>query len=268
MRTTTHCAIWLAVTLAAGSASPAPEEQLSAEAIVRKAAERHAEAYSHLRAAIRMTLVSAKGELKIRELEMMGMRTAEGLLRTLTRFRSPSDIAGTALLVLENASGPPEQYLYLSAFKKVRRIPGADATVSFMGSDFTFLDLNPALAANLKDVFYERLPDTTLEGTPVYVAAIRPQLKGAPYSKLIMHVHKDVFIPLKIEFFDGTGAPHKVMTLRKLQEFNTAAGTRVVPLESEMRNLQRGSTTVLALQNVNVEPDMDPRAFAPDQLAK
>lgn len=241
---------------------------LGAEQIVKAAYEHQSGAYANLRAAMKMTVTSAKGDQKIRDLEMMGMRTAGGLLATLTRFQGPADIAGTALLVLEQAEGPPEQYLYLSRFNKTRHLPRSDATVTFMGSDFTFLDLNPALFSTIKDVAYQRLPDAEVDGTPVFVVAIMPQVKGTPYSKLVVHVHQKLLVLLKVEFYDATGAPLKVMSLRNLTPVKVGKDTKMIPLESEMKHLQRGSSTVLKVEKIHADPALDPASFSPAALKK
>jgi hypothetical protein len=252
---------------AAAPAAPAVDlSTLSAEQIVKQAYERNAQAYSNIRANLKMILTTAKGQNTVRDLELKGIRTTEGLVRTIIRFRSPAEVAGVAFLVLQNASSPPDQYLYLPNFKKVRRIAAGQASQSFMGSDFTFLDMSPVPAAGSNDVTYERLPDGNVGGQPVAITEVKPRAQGAPYSKVVVYVHKEFFMPIKAEFYDAVGAQLKVLSVKKLKRLKSADGSRVVPLETEMRNVQKGSTTVLSLDDVDLQTPQNPLEFTPQSL--
>lgn len=250
--------------------NPAPAlpdiSKLSAEELVKAAYERNGQAYANIQARLKMVLTTAKGERNARDLEIRGVRTPEGLVRTIVRFRSPADVAGVAFLVMQNTSGPPDQYLFLPSLKKVRRIAAGQASQSFMGSDFTFLDMSPVPAAGAADVTYQRLPDGTVGGQPVAVAEVRPRLQGAPYSRVLVHVHKTFLIPVKAEFFDAVGAPLKVLLVKKLKKLKAQGGDRVVPLETEMRNLQKGSATLISLEDVDLQTKQDVADFTPQSL--
>ncbi|MEW5853805.1 MAG: outer membrane lipoprotein-sorting protein [Myxococcota bacterium] len=251
----------------APAASAAPGKVMSAQDIVTVAFDRNGSFYTNVKAGLRMTLTTAKGEQKVRDLEIRGIRTADGSVRTLVRFRSPADVAGTTFLVMQNPSGPPDQYLYLPNLKKVRRIAAGQASQSFMGSDFTFLDMSPVPAARADEVSYNRLPDAEIGGQPVYVVEVTPKLQGSPYSRVVVHVHKEHLIPLKVEFFDAVGAPLKTLSVKKLKKLKSSDGSKVVPLESEMRNLQKGSATVMSLEDVDLEAKLNPEDFTPAALS-
>jgi hypothetical protein len=253
------------------AATPAPAvaaaKELTAEQIVNTAYEKQAQAYTNIKANLKMTLTTAKGETKVRDLELKGVRTPDGLVRTVVRFRSPADVAGTAFLVLQNKSGPPEQYLYLPNLKKVRRIASGQASQSFMGSDFTFLDMSPVPAAGVAEVGYERLPDGNVGGQAVYVAEVKPKVQGAPYSRVVVYVQKESMTPIKVEFFDATGAALKELKVKKLKKLKGVDGKdRLVPLETEMRNQQKGSTTLLSLEDVDLETKLNEADFTPSSL--
>ncbi|MBI5495199.1 MAG: outer membrane lipoprotein-sorting protein [Deltaproteobacteria bacterium] len=258
----TALSLW---TTLAFAQAPAPAA-LGAEDLVKQAYERNTAAYSNIRANLKMTLTTTKGETKVRDLELRGVRNSAGLVRTIVRFRSPADVAGTAFLVLQNNSGPPDQYLYLPNLKKVRRIAAGQASQSFMGSDFTFLDMSPVPAAGTTDLSYQKMPDAEVGGQAAFVVEIKPRVQGAPYSRVVIYVQKELLIPIKAEFFDAVGAPLKTLLVRKLKKLKAADGPRVVPLETEMRNLQKGSSTVLALEDVDVETKQAEADFTPAAL--
>jgi len=245
--------------------APAAKE-LTPEEIIRTAYEHNGAAYENVKANLTMTLTNLKGERKTRDLEIRSIRNAEGLVRTILRFRSPADLAGTAFLVMANKSGPPDQYLYLSNLKKVRRIAGGQTSQSFMGTDFTFLDMSPVPAVAENDVSYARLPDTKIGGQDVYVAEVKPRIQGAPYSRVVIYVQKEFMLPIKAEFYDATGAQLKVLSVKKLKKLKGPSGDKMVPLETEMRNVQKGSTTTMLLENVDAESKLDPAEFQASAL--
>ena len=129
-------------------------------------------------------------------------------------------------------------------------------------SDFRFT--LPAAGSN--DVTYERLPDGQVGGQAVAITEVKPRAQGAPYSKVVVYVSKEYLMPIKAEFFDPVGAQLKVLSVKKLKRLKSADGSRVVPLETEMRNLQKGSTTVLSLDDVDLQTPQNASEFTPQSL--
>lgn len=265
---------WFALAAAASlllSTAPAPAAgtEPTAEQIAKDALARNSGAYANLKATIKMTVNTAQGDKKVRELEVRSVKTKEGLMRTILTCRSPADVAGTAFLMMQSASGLSEQHMYLPTFKKVKSIPPTQTTQSFMGSDFTFLELNPVMLSQADgQVAFNRLPDGVVDGEKVYVVEVLPNLKGAPYKRVLVHVDKNLLAPRKIEFFDAVGAAAKVLNVRQYKSIKGAEGTIAVPAHTEMVNLQKKSSTVLELMDVTVVPPPNPDDFTPAALQK
>jgi hypothetical protein len=253
---TATTAFAIAAPAEAGPAAKAKE--LSAEEIVEKALSKGAVGFKQGTASIQMTLYTAKGEAKPRSLEIKAMRGGDGMLRSMVRFTKPADVNGTSFLVVEKKDALPDQYVYVPKAKVVRRIAAGNASSSFFGSDFTYADLMPLPMSEKDKVAIERLPDGVLGGQPasegkpevlgqpVYVIAVTPKIEGSPYGKLIAHVHKDLLVPLKIEFFDAAKQPLKTLRVKKLQKVNGEQ----VPVEVEMK-AENGSRTELVLEKVD-----------------
>ena len=237
------------------------KDKLEAGEIVKKAMARNLFGLNGTANAT-MTIHNARGETKTRYLAVKLMRNKAGLQRAIVTFRSPIEVKGTAFLVSERPDGLPDQYLYLPALKKVRRIAAGHATDSFMGSDFTYMDLSPMPQTTEDEASYKRLPDAKVGGQPAYVIETIIKVAGSPYSKIVTSVHQKYLLPLKVEFFDPFGKKLKVASIKKLKKFNG----RLIPVTLEMKNLQKGSSTTLSLTQLNLKAKLDEAMFTPEAM--
>jgi outer membrane lipoprotein-sorting protein len=221
-------------------------KELTAAEIVDKAMSRGAVGFKQGAATLQMTLVNAKGEAKARSLEIKAMRGKDGLLRSMVRFTTPADVNGMTFLVVEKKDALPDQYVFVPKAKVVRRVAAGNASSSFFGSDFLYADLMPLPVSEMKKVDIQKLADTDVGGQPVYALAVTPKIEGAPYGKIILYVHKQLMLPLKIEFFDAAQKPLKTMRVKRLQKVDNEQ----VPVEIEMKS-ENGSRTDLVLEKVD-----------------
>ena len=183
-----------------GSADVAPAaESMTAQQIVDNALERNAFGFENAAARLTLELISKRGNARQRDIEVRSRDEGDDAGgRFLVRFRSPADVAGTGFLVIENDSGDDDQYLYLPALGKVKRITGSQRNQKFMGTDLTYADME---SRNLRDAHLKRLADASLGGNATYVIEAKPkQPEDSQYSKTITWVHKRSFVPLKFEW--------------------------------------------------------------------
>ena len=114
-------------------------------------------------------------------------------------FKAPADVKNTSFLNYSyDDDRDDDQWLYLPALKKVKRISGGSKEDYFMGSDFTYEDMEKR--SPNKDS-HKLLKTETLNGEVCYVIESTPKEEGQ-YSKRVAWVIKDKWIPLKIEFYD------------------------------------------------------------------
>jgi len=148
---------------------------------------------------MQMTLINAKGQEKIRT---MNMRVLEGEIedKSLMEFISPSDVKGTKFLSYEHVTKDDDQWLYLPALKRVKRIASKNKSGSFMGSEFSYEDLN---AFNAKKYRYEgEAEEVDLDGTSMYKMSYIPISKYSGYTKQISWVDTKNFLVHKVEYYD------------------------------------------------------------------
>ena len=136
--------------------------------------------------------------------------------KTRIEFIEPADVRGTTLLLLEQAGEEDDlQYLYLPAFKKTRRIAGSQKNGSFMGSDFTYADME---SRDAQEGTKTREANTTVGGQDSFRISVLSSDPESDYSKVELWIHTQLFLPLKTEFYDRKGKLLKVMQAKKIEK--------------------------------------------------
>ena len=225
-------------------------QELSALDIVKKM-DAVVNAPKDQKMSLTMILIDKNGNEKKRQTEMY----QKGDETRLIRFLSPADQKGISFLSLPD----DVMYLYLPAFRKIRRIASHVKNESFAGTDFSYDDLSSFKYA---EEYNPKLLETTdefyiLELTP------KPDIKK-DYSKLKMWVRKDNFYPAKIEHFDKGGNLWKVMERRKIEK----KGSYWVALEMEMKDLKKSHSTKSITEAIELDSGLSDQIFTKRNLKK
>ena len=183
---------------------------------------------------LRMVLVSRSGVERVRELEMRIRRDGE-TLSSYTRFSKPEDVAGTQLVLIDHPDTADELLLYLPALKRVLHIAGQARAGAFMGSDFTYADLEIAQGEQTTCALLS-------EDESSWLIETQPGADSA-YSRVTYAVSKADYLARRIEYFDKKGEALKVLTV----EETATDGDAVIPVRSVMKNLQKGTSTRLEI---------------------
>jgi hypothetical protein len=196
---------------------------------------------------IKMTIVASNGLERLREVELRSRREGE-LTKSYFRIVSPSDVAGTQLLLIDNPGQLDEQLLYLPSFKRVNLVSGSARKGSFVGSDFAYEDFEIREAA----VGVHSLAEDTPERWVVETALVGE----TSYTKVRTTIRKSDLVIQKVEFYDSKGLL-KVLEVKRTSK----EGTVSLPVETEMVNVQKGTRTILEIvsHRLNV-----PREELPD----
>ena len=201
-----------------------------------------------------MTLINNRGEQRVRTLSQY--ITNDGQVeKKIMFFLSPADVRNTSFMNWSYADGrPDDQWIYLPALRRVRRISSDSKSDYFMGSDFTYDDLGER---HPDQDSHTLLREETIEGKACYVVESIPKESGYMYSKTITWVMKDNFLGLKREFYDDRGRLLKVLTI---QDYERISGFWTI-LETEMHNVQRNHRTVMKFTNVKKNQGMPVSKF-------
>jgi outer membrane lipoprotein-sorting protein len=179
---------------------------------------------------LEMVLISRNGAKRERKFEMR-VRRDDKIVRTYVRFSHPSDVAGTQLVVIDNPAEATEQLLYLPALKRTNRIAGKARKGSFMGSDFSYEDLEISDDAGATHTLVS-------ETDTIWVIDTKPGANSS-YGRIRAHVSKADYLPRRVEFFDAKDQPKKLLEVLQTETDN---GT-IIPIHSVMKNLRRNTAT-------------------------
>ena len=177
------------------------------------------------------------------------------LSKTLVRYEHPFDLRFSGYLVINNVERPNDQFVYLNATRKIRRVNLRKEAV--FGTDFTFEDIVPA---EIEDGDYERLSDAMIEDHPVYVVEVTPKASAnSEYSKFVVYVGKDTCVPAKTRYWDEKSIEVKELTVPfdRVQKFEDIHW----PMQLTMRNLKLASFTTLTVEELKPNPNLPDKSF-------
>lgn len=235
-------------------------QEPTAQQIIDKALDQNAMGFQSGRAQLTLTIEDAKKDRRVRKLEVKSKNVGE-LARTLVTLTEPKEVRGQAFLFAEQ-TGEDDVWMYLPAFKVTRRIEGGQKNGSFLGSHFTYADLE---SRDLKDADYEKLPDEKIGSNDVYVVKSKPKKDAkSDYAEVVVYVRKSDYIPLKVKFFGKGGKLEKTMFVEKLDK--TSDG-QTYAKQMTLRPDGGGFTTITidALETGTEIPDA---VFSKEQLGK
>ena len=199
----------------------------------------------------RMTLVDSDGSTKERELRFY----QKGPEWRLVRFAKPADVRGVAFLRLAD----DRMYLYLPAFRRVRRIASSIKNEGFMGTDFSYEDLSQTSYSE----DYEATSVT--EGDGSYTLTLEPR-DGADvsYSRLVMEVSDADWVVRKIDYFDAGGERIKTFTATEVRQIDGYAYVA----RMEMVSWRNGHRTVLELEEILLDSGLSDDLFTQRSLKR
>jgi hypothetical protein len=249
----------LALEASVGATSAqAGADSLSADEIARRMLRADIFTWEGAKTRLRMVLLSKDGKRQERSMEVV-VRRDKGLLQTMVRFLGPEEIAGTAFLMREQQGGASEQYVYLSGLKRTRRVVGKERDSSFMGSDFSYADMQ---RVDPKHTHSQRLADDKIGNDPTYVieSSIAAEA-GVAYAKVVTWVRKSDFVALRTRFVDKQGKTVKTLYARKVREID---GKPVV-VDARMQS-EDGHATEVFIDSMERRTDLPDALFTPTAL--
>ena len=216
----------------------------SAEIILQRA-DSVMNAPQDLYAVAEMTLTEADGDQSVRKMEMY----QKGDEKRLVRFLAPADQRGISFLSLPD----DVKYLYLPAFRKVRRIASHMENQRFAGTDFSYEDLSSASYSN---DYNPTLIETTAEH---FVLDLQPQLgnENSSYSRLKAWILKENYYPEKIEMYDDSGNLWKVLEQRQI----IRQDDYWIAKEMQMTDVQEDHSTTSVMSEIELDSGLDGKIF-------
>ncbi len=202
-----------------------------------------------------MILRNKQGEESKRTLTIKTLEVENDGDKSLTVFDNPRDVKGTAFLSYTHALEPDDQWLYLPALKRVKRISSANKSGPFVGSEFAYEDLS---SQEVEKYSYKWLRDETLNGKETFVIERYPAYEYSGYTRQIVWIDKSIYQPLKVEYYDRKNALLKTLTISNYRQYIDKYWR---PDSMLMVNHQTGKETLLNWKNYQFNNDLDERDF-------
>lgn len=177
-------------------------------------------------------------------------------------FDTPRDVKGTAFLSHTHKLGSDDQWLYLPALKKVKRISSSNKAGAFMNSEFSYEDI---ASQELEKYTYKFLREDSLDGVKVFVNEADPIDPKSGYSKLEVYIDAERYIALKIDFYNRGGMLKKTL---KMDQFNQHKGKYWRANIWTMSNHQTGKETVLEQSNWSFDNNFTEKDFNKNSLSR
>lgn len=236
-------------------ASAADQEEEKGLQIARDARKQD-EGFGNFAAGMSMVLRNKKGQESLREVRVKVLEAENDGNMSLFVFDQPRDAQGTALLIHGHKDRPDDQWLYLPALKRVKRISSSNRSGSFMGSEFTYEDMT---VQEVEKFTYRYLRDEPCgDGLDCVVTERVPVEKGSVYRRQVVWRDKAELRVWKVEYFDRKDAHLKTLTLGEYQQYLESywrAGKMV------MVNHLTGKSTDLVWTDYQFRTDIDKRDF-------
>ncbi|MBI4817967.1 MAG: outer membrane lipoprotein-sorting protein [Deltaproteobacteria bacterium] len=231
----------------------------SAESIAARASENSAFSASHSRATLQMVLYRDGSRYRERRLTVITHKSGSSR-RSRVTFLGPADISGTKFLSLEPTAGDTQQFLYLPAFKKVKRIVGTERHKPFVQSDFSYADLE---GFDADDWRWRSLPDGDYKGEGCFVLEAVPKNSvERDYGKVMIWVHKKNLVALAADYYDKPGA---TVIKRYWAEKLAKRDDRWIPTSSFLETSSERTKTELRVESIDFKSQVPESEF--DQAA-
>ncbi len=201
-----------------------------------------------------MTLINKSGAQRVRVIKQFTKDLGD-VEKSIMFFVSPADVKNTSFMSWTYDSDQnDDQWIYLPALKKTKRISSDSKSDYFMGSDFTYDDLGDR---KLEDDTHKLLREETLDGKECYVVESVSKDEDYMYFKTLVWVDKSNFIGVQKEFYDEDEDLLKILTIKEVEEIS---GIWVIT-NSEMKNVQKTHRTTMVLSNVQINTGMSASKF-------
>ena len=181
---------------------------------IAKAAKAYDKGFTDFTADMTMTLKNKSGDTSTRIIRIRTLEVEGDGDKSLSIFDEPADVKGTAMLTYSHGLEPDDQWLYLPALKRVKRINAKTRSGPFMGSEFAYEDLS---SFEVEKYRYRHLGDELIDGVDCYVLESVPVDQYSGYSRRVSWIDKQDYKVLKVDFYDRREGLRKTLRVSGYQ---------------------------------------------------
>ncbi len=236
-----------------------PEEKGLAIAVE---ADRRDTGWQDSTAAMTMLLRNAQGDESVRNIRVRNLEVEGDGDKGLTIFDEPLDVKGTAFLNFTHKLEPDDQWLYLPALKRVKRISSKNKSGPFMGSEFAYEDIS---SNEVEKYTYKYLRDEEYEGQPCFVMERYPVDPNSGYTRQVAWIDQAEYRPQQIVFYDRKDSLLKTLIFKDYRQYLDQYWRAD---EYFMENHQTGKSTRLTWSDYQFRTGLTDRDFDKNSLKR
>jgi outer membrane lipoprotein-sorting protein len=250
-------AVWLAIPARAQT-----HEQKGLQ--IAEEAQRRDSGFGDFRAVLKMVLMNRQGETSERQLQMEGLENLDPNDgdKTMVVFDEPRDVKGVALMTFTHILQPDDQWLFLPALKRVKRISSSNKSGPFVGSEFAYEDLT---SQEVKKFTYKWLRDEPCGDLTCFVVERYPAYENSGYTRQIVWIDQAEYRAQKVEYYDRKNELLKVLALTDYKKY-LDKHWRAHNLQ--MVNQQTGKSTTLTWSNYEFKVGLTDEDFTQNRLKR
>jgi outer membrane lipoprotein-sorting protein len=208
-----------------------------------------------------MTLENSRGNQRVRKISQH-IKEDGSETKKIMFFTSPADVRGTSFMTFSNEDDENDnQWIYLPALKKVKRISSGSSNDYFMGSDFTYDDMGERLPS---EDTHSIIGEESINGVHCIIIESIPKDKDYMYSKTITWISDEYWIGMKKEFYDEDANLLKILSVSKYELIN---GYYMIT-NTEMYNIQKEHKTLINLENFVLDSGIKDSIFTTRTMEK
>lgn len=229
---------------------------------IAQAAKDYDKGFTDFTANMIMTLKNKSGDTSRRNIRIKTLEVESDGDKSLSIFDEPADVKGTAMLTFSHGLEPDDQWLYLPALKKVKRISSRNKSGPFMGSTFAFEDLS---SQEVEKYSYKLLREEACGEWQCYVLERKPEYKHSGYTNQVAWLDKEGYRIVKVDYYDRKKSLLKTLVA---SDFNQYLGHYWRPGKMEMVNHLTGKSTLLEWTDFQFQTGVSDRDFRSQSLKR
>ncbi len=209
-----------------------------------------------------MTLRTRKGQEIVRQMRSKAFEVDGDGDKALTIFDTPLDVKGTSFLSFSHISGNDDQWIYLPALKRVKRIASKNKSGPFLGSEFAFEDLS---SFEVEKFNFNYLGEGELNGQTMFMISMDPVDKYSGYTKANAWVDTEHYRVHKIDFYDRRDTLLKTLTISDYKLYKDKYWRAD---KQNMTNHKTGKSTDIVIKNLEFDVGLKESDFNENRLKR
>ena len=210
----------------------------------------------------KMILRNKSGGESVRTMRIKTLEVKGDGDKSLTIFDTPRDVKGTGFLSYSHTKGPDDQWLYMPALRRVKRISSNNKSGPFMGSEFAYEDIS---SQEVDKYTYKYIRSEKVFDVVGHVVERYPVDENSGYVKQVLWIDGKEWRPAKIDFYDRKGQLLKTLTYEGYKQYPNGKWRAD---KFKMVNHQTGKSTELIWSEYKFNQKISSRDFDKNSLKR